>query len=84
MQKPKFESEQEKVVRNINSFPTTFFRCYSQNLLADRLCQLAHANLTSQFSNLSFSFPLICLSTALPPPLPGIVSPLLSAFPFLY
>ena len=54
MQKPKFESEQEKVVRNINSFPTTFFRCYSQNLLADRLCQPAHANLTSQFSNLSF------------------------------
>ena len=54
MQKPKFESEQKKVVRNINSFPTTFFRCYSQNPLADRLCQPAHANLTSQFSNLSF------------------------------
>lgn len=54
MQKPKFESEQEKVVRNINSFPTTFFRCYSQNPLADRFCQPDHANLTSQFSNLSF------------------------------
>ena len=54
MQKPKFESEQEKVVRNINSFPTTFFRCYSQNPLADWLCQPAHANSTSQFSNLSF------------------------------
>ena len=54
MQKPKFESEQEKVVRNINSFPTTFFRCYSQNPLADRLCQPAYANLISQFSNLSF------------------------------
>lgn len=48
MQKPKFESEQEKVVRNINSFPTTFLdvihRIHSQIGLASLPTQISHLN----------------------------------------
>ena len=48
MQKPKFESEQEKVVRNINSFPTTFldviYRIHSQIGFASLPTQISHLN----------------------------------------
>lgn len=48
MQKPKFESEQEKVVRNINSFPTTFLdvihRIHSQIGFASLPTQISHLN----------------------------------------